>query len=90
MQSWAPFTEGRRKIFDEPILKEIASAHGKTSAQIALKYLVQNGIPVIPKSSKASRMKENLDLFDFELSQSELSSIQKLDGGNSLFGWYGE
>jgi len=90
MQSWAPFTEGRKRIFDEPVLKEIASAHGKTSAQIALKYLVQNGIPVIPKSSKVSRMKENLSIFDFELDQNELSQIRALDVGRSLFGWYGD
>ena len=73
----------------QPVLNQV-ECHVYYPQLTYQKYLVQNGIPVIPKSSKASRMKENLDLFDFELSLSELSSIQKLDGGNSLFGWYGE
>ena len=88
MESWAPFTEGRRQIFDEPVLKNIGAAHGKTSGQIALKYLLQNGITVIPKTSKEERMKENIDLFDFELSEDELKQIALLDKGQSLFGWY--
>ena len=90
MQSWAPFTEGRRRIFDEPVLKEIAYSHQKTSAQIALKYLVQNQIPVIPKSSKPARIRENIDLFDFTLSEEEMKRIQTLNEGHSLFGWYEE
>ncbi len=90
MQSWAPFTEGRKRIFDEPVLKEVAAAHDKSAAQVALKYLLSNGIPVIPKSSKASRMRENLELFDFELSQEEMAMIAQLDGRKSLFGWYGD
>lgn len=90
MQSWAPFTEGRKKIFAEPVLNEIGEAHDKSAAQIALKYLVQNGIPVIPKSSRAERIRQNLDLFDFELSQEELERISRLNGGRSLFGWYNE
>ena len=88
MQSWAPFTEGKKKIFDEPVLKEVASAHGKTASQIALKYLLNYGIPVLPKSSKAAHLKENIDLFDFELEEEELSMIEELDGRKSLFGWY--
>ena len=90
MQSWAPFTEGRRRIFDEPVLKEIAYSHQKTSAQIALKYLVQNQIPVIPKSSKPARIRENIDLFDFTLSEEEMNRIQTLNEVHSLFGWYEE
>ena len=88
MQSWAPFTEGRRNIFAEPLLNDIGRAHGKTAAQIALRYLVQNGIIVIPKSSKEQRMKENMDLFDFTLSSTEMKQIRSLDGHRSLFGWY--
>ena len=88
MESWAPFTEGRRRIFDEPVLKEIASAHGVTPGQTALRFLVQNGIVVIPKTSKESRMKENLDLYSFDLNKEEMEKIASLDEGHSLFGWY--
>lgn len=88
MESWGPFTEGRRNIFRERVLNEIAEAHNKTSGQIALRYLVQNGIVVIPKTSKEERMKENLDLFDFSLSEEEMKRISALDGRKSLFGWY--
>ncbi len=88
MQGWASFTEGRRKIFAEPILKEIGAAHGKTSGQVALRYLLQNGIGVIPKSSQRERMKENLEVFDFELTTEDLNRISGLNEGRSLFGWY--
>lgn len=88
MESWAPFTEGRRKIFSEPVLNDIASSHHKTAGQIALKYLVQNGIIVIPKTAKEERMKENISLFDFELTAEEMKRISTLDENRSLFGWY--
>lgn len=87
MQSWGPFTEGARDIFSEPVLVRIAEDHGRTSAQVALRYLVQNGIPVIPKSSKRGRMEENLDILDFSLSDAEMAAVEKLDGGVSMFGW---
>lgn len=88
MQAWAPFTEGRRNIFDNKILKAIGEAHEKSAAQIALKYLVQNQIAVIPKSSNKNRMRENISLFDFQLTEEEIKQIQNLDGGKTLFGWY--
>lgn len=88
MQSWASFTEGRKNIFAEPVLKEIGARHGKTSGQIALRYLIQNGIAVIPKSVHRERMAENLSVLDFELTPSELSAISRLNGNTSLFGWY--
>lgn len=88
MEAWAPFTEGRRNIFAEKILVEIGTVHKKTSAQIALRYLVQKNIIVIPKSSKIERLKENLDIFDFKLSQEEMQRIETLDEGKSLFNWY--
>ena len=87
MQSWAPFTEGRKRIFEEPVLKEIAAAHDKSAAQVALKYLLSNGIPVIPKSSKPARMRENLELFDFELSQEEMQAIPALDRQERYENW---
>ena len=88
MESWAPFTEGRRRIFTEPVLMEIAQKYQKTVGQIALKYLSQNGIIVIPKTAKEERMKENISLFGFSLDESDLHQIRKLDEGKSLFGWY--
>ena len=88
MQSWAPFTEGRRDLFAEPVLQEIGAAHGKTAAQTALRYLIQNGIGVIPKSSHRARMEENFALFDFALTAAEMERIGRMNEGASLFGWY--
>lgn len=88
MQSWASFTEGRKNIFAEPVLREIGARYDKTSGQTALRYLIQNGIAVIPKSVHRERMAENLDVLDFELTPSELSAISSLNGNTSLFGWY--
>ena len=87
MQAWAPFTEGRRDLFAEPVLNEIGAAHGRTAAQTALRYLVQNGVAVIPKSSRRDRMEENFALFDFALTGAEMEQIGRLDEGRSLFGW---
>ena len=88
MQSWAPFTGGRRDLFAEPVLQEIGAAHGKTAAQTALRYLIQNGIGVIPKSSHRARMEENFALFDFALTAAEMERIGRMNEGASLFGWY--
>lgn len=88
MQSWAPFTEGRRDIFAQPELVQIGAAHRKTAAQAALRYLVQNGIGVIPKTVHRQRMEENFAIFDFTLTEQEMERIRALDGGQSLFGWY--
>lgn len=88
MQGWAPFTEGMRPVFKEKILKDIGKRHGKTAGQIALKYLLQNGVPTIAKSSHVERLKENLDTFDFSLTAEEIKEIHGLDEGKSLFGWY--
>ena len=88
IQSWGSFTEGKRRIFEEPLLRDIGSRHGKTAGQTALRYLVQQGVGVIPKSSHRKRMKENLDILDFRLTPEEMKQIQTLDEGQSLFGWY--
>ena len=88
MQSWASFTEGRKNIFREPLLIEIGKQYGKTAGQVALRFLVQNGIPVIPKSVHTDRMRENLSVFDFNLTQADMERIAGLDKGKSLFGWY--
>lgn len=88
MQSWASFTEGRRNIFAEPLLNRIGTKYGKTAGQVALRYLTQNGIPVIPKSVQKERMKQNLHSLDFDLSQEDLDQINLLNERRSLFGWY--
>lgn len=88
MQDWASFTEGRRNIFAEPVLAEAGRRHGKTAAQTALRYLVENGIPVLPKSAHRERLRENLDIFDFSLTDEERRAIAALDEGRSLFGWF--
>ena len=87
MQAWASFTEGRRNIFAEPVLAE-GRRHGKTAAQTALRYLVENGILVLPKSAHRERLRENLDIFDFSLTDEERRAIAALDEGRSLFGWF--
>ena len=88
MQAWASFTEGRRNIFAEPVLAEAGRRHGKTAAQTALRYLVENGIPVLPKSAHRERLRENLDIFDFSLTAEDRRAIAALDEGRSLFGWF--
>lgn len=88
MQSWASFTEGRRNIFAEPLLNQIGAKYGKTAGQVALRYLTQNGIAVIPKSVHRDRMEQNLHSLDFTLAQEDLEQLSSLNEGRSLFGWY--
>lgn len=88
MQSWASFTEGRRNIFAEPMLNRIGAKYGKTAGQVALRYLTQNGIAVIPKSVHRDRMEQNLHSLDFTLEQEDLEQLSSLNEGRSLFGWY--
>ena len=88
MQSWASFTEGRRNIFLEPQLNQIGAKYGKTAGQVALRYLTQNGIAVIPKSVHRDRMEQNLQSLDFTLAQEDLERLSSLNEGRSLFGWY--
>lgn len=88
MQSWAPFTQGRRNLFAEPALNRIGTQYQKTAAQVALRFLVQHHIAVIPKSVHRVRMAENFAIFDFELSQEDIAQIACLDEACSLFGWY--
>ena len=88
MQSWASFTEGRRNIFAEPLLNRIGAKYGKSAGQVALRYLTQNGIAVIPKSMHRERMEQNLHSLDFTLTQEDLNQLGSLDEGRSLFGWY--
>lgn len=88
MQSWASFTEGRRNIFANPLLNQIGMKYGNTAGQVALRYLTQNGIAVIPKSVHRDRMEQNLHSLDFTLSQEDMEQLASLNEGRSLFGWY--
>ena len=85
IESWGPFAEGKNDLFNNPVLKEIGAAHNKTVAQTALRFLIQNGVVVIPKSSHKERMEENFNVFDFALTEAEMKQIEALDGGESLF-----
>ena len=87
LQSWSPLACAKGNIFHNLVLINIADAHNKTVAQIALRWLIQRGIPVIPKSTHKERMKENIDILDFELSDDEMEKINQLDKGKSLFNW---
>lgn len=84
-ESWGPFAEGRKDFFSNPTLTEIGAKHGKTAAQAALRFLLQSGVVVIPKSTHKDRMIQNLDVFDFRLDNSDMAAIATLDEGESLF-----
>lgn len=86
-ESWSPFGEGMDNIFQNKILIKIGAAHGKSAAQVILRFLIQNNILVIPKSSKKERMKENLSVFDFTLSDDEMEMIRSMDEKKSYSGW---
>ena len=83
--AWGPFAEGRNGFFTNGTLRTIGEKYGKTVAQTALRFLIQRGIVVIPKSTHAERMAENFDVFDFELSAEDIHSIAVLDRKESLF-----
>ena len=88
LQSWSPLACAKGNIFHNPVLMEIANAYDKTVAQIALRWLIQRGIPVIPKSTHKERMEENMHILDFELSYDEMEKINELEKGESLFNWW--
>ena len=82
-EAWGPLAEGKHNIFTHPILTKIGKKHGKTAAQIALRWNVQRGVVIIPKSIHKERMKENINIWDFKLSDEEMTEISKLDLGHS-------
>ena len=84
-ESWGPFAEGRKDFFKTPALVEIGEAHGKSAAQAALRFLIQSGVVVIPKSTHRERMAQNIDVFDFALTDEEMKRLRALDEGESLF-----
>lgn len=85
IESWGPFAEGKNDYFNNPVLKEIGVKHGKSAAQVALRFLLQSDVVVIPKSTHKERMEENFNVFDFTLTAKEMAAIEALDGGESLF-----
>lgn len=85
IESWGPFAEGKNDYFKNPVLKKIGEKYGKSTAQIALRFLIQSDVVVIPKSTHTNRMEENFSVFDFSLTPEEMSEIEMLDGGESLF-----
>ena len=85
MEAWAPFGEGRGGLFDDPCLTEIGARYGKTAAQVMLRWHLQRGVVVIPKTTHAERMRENLDVFDFVLTPEDMVAIAALDRGQSAF-----
>ena len=85
IMAWAPLAEGRNGLFTNPMLAQIGEKHGKTVAQVALRWLLQSGVIIIPKSTHKERMAENLNLFDFELDADDMQAIASLDTKHSLF-----
>lgn len=85
IESWGPFAEGRNDIFTNQVLAAVAEAHGKTVAQVMLRWLVQRDVVAIPKSVRQERMAENFHIFDFALTDAEMQQIAALDTGASLF-----
>lgn len=84
-ESWGPFAEGRNNLFTNPVLEAVGAKHGKTVAQTALRFLIQSGVAVIPKSRHLERMRENLQVFDFTLDAEDMDALRALDTGESLF-----
>jgi len=85
MEAWAPFGEGRNNMFKNEVLVDIGKKYNKSSAQVILRWLIQRGVIVACKSVHAERMKENFDVFDFELSLEDMEEIKKLNSSDSLF-----
>lgn len=85
IESWGPFAEGRNNLFSDPVLSEIGARHEKSVAQVVLRWLIQRGVVVVQKSVRAERMRENINVFDFELSDDDMSRIAEMDRRESLF-----
>lgn len=85
IMAWAPLAEGRNGFFTNPVLETIGKKYGKSVAQVALRWLLQRGVIIIPKSTHIERMQQNIDIFDFELSAEDMAEIAALDTATSLF-----
>lgn len=80
IESWSPLAQGRKQLFADPAVADAAKAHGKSPAQIVLRWHLEKGFVVFPKTATASRLGENLDIFDFELTAAEIEAIDELEG----------
>lgn len=85
IMSWGPLAEGRNNLFTNPVLEAIGMKYGKSVAQVALRWLVQRGVIIIPKSVHIERMEQNFNILDFKLSDEDMAEIARLDTGKSLF-----
>jgi diketogulonate reductase-like aldo/keto reductase len=85
LEAWGQFAEGRNDLFKNPVLSSIAGAHGRSVAQVVLRWLLQRGVVTIPKSVRKERIGENIAVFDFELSREDMERIASLDTKTSLF-----
>lgn len=85
LMSWGPFAEGKNDYFNNPILKKVGERYGKSTAQVALRYLLQCDIILIPKSVRKERMEQNMDIFDFALSADDMAEITQPDTKETLF-----
>lgn len=82
-EAWEPFAEGGHGIFSHPVLTEIGNKYGKTAAQVALRWNVDRGVVIIPKSIHKERMEQNMDIWDFKLNEEDMQKIAALDTGKS-------
>ena len=87
LQSWSPFIAGRKEVFENDLVQNLSKKYGKTPAQIILRFLNEENIALIPKTSHKERMKENLDIFDFTLETQDRENLRKLDQNKSYFSW---
>ena len=85
IESWGPFAEGKNDFFNNPILSEIGKKHSKSVAQVALRWMIQRNVVVIPKTVHKDRMAENFDVFDFALDATDMETIATMDTGASVF-----
>ena len=85
LMSWSPMARGENNLFNNETLKVIGAKYNKTAAQVALRFLTQENVIVIPKSTHKERMKENFEIFDFKLSDGDMNTLRALDKGESIF-----
>ena len=84
LESWAPFAQGKNNLFNNELLKELSSKYNRSIAQVALRWLIQRQVVVIPKSANMKRINENFDVFDFQLSADDMTAIKSLDKGSGI------